>query len=110
MATMKVLFKHAFPLFSILVILSSLVFVAPKRIKGKEKVIESSIFEDIIEDANVTLQRLEALEVVIHVAEDVQDDDVDPLHNKSMFLYVMKILVHLHRLKLWKMNFIMEKI
>ena len=44
-----------------LMTLSSLVFAPPKQIKEKDKVTSSTIYEDIVESANVTLQRLDAL-------------------------------------------------
>ena len=83
MATMKAFLKHVFLLFSILVTLSSSIFAAPNQIKGKEKMTSPTIFEDIAEGVDVTLQRLEALEALIHAIEDVQNDDVDPLQNST---------------------------
>ena len=85
MATIKAFLRHTFSLFSILVTLSSLVFATAKQIKEKEKMIGPSISEDIAKSANVTLQRLEALEAMIHAieVEGVQDDDVDPLKNST---------------------------
>ena len=83
MATMKAFFKHALPLFSILVTLSSPIFATPKQIKEKEKVTSPTICEDIREGADVTLQCLKALEAMIHAVEDVQDDDVYHLQNST---------------------------
>ena len=69
MAITKAFLRHTFSLFSILVTLSSLVFATAKQIKEKEKMIGPSISEDIAKSANVTLQRLEALEAMIHAIE-----------------------------------------
>ena len=64
-------------------ILFSSILVAPKQIKGNEKVTSPTISKDIAEDVDVTLQCLEALEAVIYVDEDIQDDDVDPLQTST---------------------------
>ena len=65
--------------------LSSPVFATPKQIKEKKKVTSPTIFEDIVEGVDFTLQHLEAFEIVIHAVEDVQDDDIDSLQNSIGF-------------------------
>ena len=50
-----------------------------------------TIFDDIAKDVDVTLQCLEALEAMIHIAEDTQDNDVDPLQNSTELCDTSKI-------------------
>ena len=78
-------------------ILSLVIFVAPKQIKKKEKVTNLMTLDNIVEDANVTLQHLDALEVVIYTTEGVQDDDIDSLQNSTRLGHISK----LHEIKLF---------